>query len=51
MELFNCHLTHMQTLVTDARRDAFYSEPRSELSEAAFEAYCLAIEGGNGQPI
>ncbi len=49
MELFNCHLTRMQTLVTEARRQVFYSEPRSELSEAAFEAYCIAIEEGNGQ--
>ncbi len=48
MELFNCHLTHLQTLVTDARREAFYSVPRTDLSQTAFEEYCLAIEDGNG---
>lgn len=49
VELFNCHLTHLQTLVTDVRRDEFYSQQRSESSEAAFAAYCDAIERGNGQ--
>lgn len=48
IELFNCHLTHLETLVTEARRAVFYSKPRTELSEAAFEAYCHAVEEGNG---
>ena len=47
MELFNCHLEHMQTAVTAERRSQFYSEGRSARSEAAFETYCNAIATGN----
>jgi hypothetical protein len=47
IELFNCHLARMQTLVTDARQAEFHSEPRTPKSVAAFEAYCAAVARGN----
>lgn len=47
VELFNCHLAHMRTVVTDERRGRFYVEARSHQSEAAFEDYCAKISFGN----
>lgn len=47
IELFNCHVEHMSTLVTEARRAEFYQEERSDLSREAFERYCAAVADGN----
>lgn len=47
IELFNCHLEHMQTVVTEERRAEFNSKPRTDQSYLAFERYCEAIERGN----
>ena len=47
LELFNCHLEHLTTIVTDERQAAFRAETRSPRSQAAFEAYCDAIARGN----
>jgi Reverse transcriptase (RNA-dependent DNA polymerase) len=51
MALFNCQLEHLTTLVSEARRAEFYSEPRSDRSEAGFAAYCRSVEKGNGSPL
>jgi hypothetical protein len=48
IELFNCHLTHMQTLVTECRRNEFYSTDPTPLSKDGFETYCATVEKGNG---
>lgn len=47
VDLFNCHLRHMHTIVTEERRNRFNSVPRSDYSRAAFEEYCAAVEQGN----
>lgn len=47
VELFNCDLSHQNTIVTDARRKEFYSVAKSTASETAFENYCAAIALGN----
>jgi Reverse transcriptase (RNA-dependent DNA polymerase) len=47
MELFNCHLERMRCVVTEQRREQFYSIPRTPQSGIAFEEYCKAIENGN----
>jgi hypothetical protein len=47
IDLFNCHLDHMRTLVTEARREQFCAEERSPRSEAAFDTYCAVIARGN----
>jgi hypothetical protein len=47
IELFNCGLRAGRTEVLLVRREAFYSEARSEKSSAAFERYCASVEAGN----
>lgn len=47
MELFNCHLEHLKTVVTAARQAEFYATPRTAQSARAFDQYCQAIERGN----
>lgn len=47
IELFNCHLEHMRTVVTDSRRAEFLNIQRTDQSALAFEQYCEAIERGN----
>jgi hypothetical protein len=47
IELFNCHLERMRSVVTAERRQQFYSVARDAESVAAFENYCRAIEQGN----
>lgn len=49
IELFNCQLKHMTTLVTEARQDEFYAEERGDLSREAFERYCASVAAGNEQ--
>lgn len=43
MSLFNCQLTHLQSLVSEARRDEFYSMPRTRGSAESFERYCETV--------
>lgn len=43
MSLFNCQLSHLQSLVSEWRRDEFYSVPRTIQSAEAFERYCAAV--------
>jgi hypothetical protein len=45
--LFNCRLNHLETTVTDARRDDFYSVERSPRAAEAFEDYCQSVSKGN----
>lgn len=47
LELFNCNLTHNHAEVTRIRKDEFYAEERSPLSQISFRAYCEAVEAGN----
>ena len=47
VELFNCHMERLKTLVTEERRAVFYSTPRSEFGVAAFAAYCRSVQKGN----
>jgi hypothetical protein len=47
IELFNCHVERMRTLVTDARREEFYAVPRSPESQLEFERYCASVAHGN----
>jgi hypothetical protein len=50
LELFNCELERNRTSVTEARRTAFYAEPRSAASNDAFVRYCASVEQGNSSP-
>lgn len=48
IDVFNCHLTRKETLVTEDRQAEFRAGVRTELSEAAFEWYCQSVAEGNG---
>lgn len=50
IDIFNCYLEEMKSVVTQERKDLFYSQPRSGLSAAAFDDYCLSVEEGNTAP-
>jgi hypothetical protein len=47
LEAFNCHLTAGRAEVTQARRDLFFTVPRSAYSAAAFETYCETVSRKN----
>jgi hypothetical protein len=47
MELFNCHVERMRTLVTEVRREEFYAVARSPDSVQEFERYCASVAAGN----
>jgi hypothetical protein len=47
VELLNCQLSHLNSLVTADRRTEFYAQARSSLSQIAFEEYCKSVEDGN----
>jgi hypothetical protein len=47
VDVFNCHLTRNETLVTDERQAEFYAVPRSLESETSFERYCESVAEGN----
>ncbi len=47
IDIFNCDLAAGQTAVRDERIAAFLASKPSEASEAAFAAYCEAVEYGN----
>lgn len=43
LEAFNCRLQKNTTFVLPARVEEFFSEPRTEMSQKAFERYCASI--------
>jgi hypothetical protein len=47
MDLFNCHLQRMRTVVSDARQAEFYASARNAASIEGFESYCATVRSGN----
>lgn len=47
MEVFNCSLQKNVTSVLPTRIDEFFSEPHTDVSEAAFRRYCASVSNGN----
>lgn len=49
IELFNCELSNLKTIVTPRRIEEFRFTARSELSEESFFRYCASVVEGNGE--
>jgi hypothetical protein len=47
LSVFNCELSHNQTIVEPARIAEFHSVPRTPASIDGFERYCASVETGN----